>query len=124
MQAGGPECCSAEEVIARVKLLQDHFCSYQVPMQLSAAVQSPTSRMLLRQPDCEKPTAATCCTRARWLIAWLQCHWNASQSRLAFLPQNLAVPVVPVSTAGLSNTLEVLHDYLLQCMELAMAADP
>lgn len=58
----GPGCCSDEEALARVRLLQDHFCTYQ----------------------------------AR------------------------AVPVVRISTANLTRTLDGLHDYLLQCMELAM----
>lgn len=28
----GPNCCSDEEALARVRLLQDHFCTYQVPI--------------------------------------------------------------------------------------------
>ncbi len=30
------------------------------------------------------------------------------------------MPVVRISTAGFTRTLDELHDYLLQCMELAM----
>ena len=51
---------------------------------------------------------------------------NATYTRLRFLQDYLctyaerSVPVVPINFANFSDTLDQLHDYLLQCIESAM----
>ena len=52
---------------------------------------------------------------------------NATYSRIRLLQDHLCtyaernVPVIPISFANFSDTLDQLHDYLLQCIESAMA---
>lgn len=52
---------------------------------------------------------------------------NATYSRIRLLQEHLCtyaernVPVIPINFANFSDTLDQLHDYLLQCIESAMA---
>ena len=52
---------------------------------------------------------------------------NATYSRIRLLQDPLCtyaernVPVIPINFANFSDTLDQLHDYLLQCIESAMA---
>ena len=142
----GVHCCSDVEALARVKMLQDHFCTYQVLPKGCAPSLAASATV-----DCRTPTPHPVCATSSWHLrisfksnnikpAWgtrqpfhapnLR-QWPLSNSFLRpFLThlnnrrQARAVPVVRISTAGFTRTLDELHDYLLQCMELAMADDP
>ena len=120
----GVECsCPSQHVThvaQRLTFLQDYLVSYEASTTPSRT-QSQITHPLIHQPIYWRMTATESPVNTQVQKCVTCCHFKGD---CLCAMQGMSVPVARVNVTDFQETVDQLHDYLLQCMALAMGAGP